>query len=349
MYNYETMSLYIDLKYTNQIAHRFEKFSRKNDYLFNVRCPICGDSKKNLSKMRGFIFRKENDMFYKCHNCGQGLSLGNLIKYIDPNLYKEYILERFKNGEGGKSNFKKPSFNIPSPRFGKVEKEKIFEHAEWLSKLPSGHFCLVYCTNRGFLSRIADRLLFTSNYRQFIDALVPNHEKKLIDDARLIIPFYDEYNNLIAVSGRALETSDKTLRYITIRTTDSTDKLIYGMDTVDTSKTVYVVEGPIDSFFINNAVAAGDANLTAVADKLGIDNTVLIYDNEPRNKEIVNMVERAVKNNYRVVIWPNNVEGKDINEMILDGMTESEIKEIIDTNTISGLRSLTEFTYWKKL
>ena len=108
MYNYETMSLYIDLKYTNQIAHRFEKFSRKNDYLFNVRCPICGDSKKNLSKMRGFIFRKENDMFYKCHNCGQGLSLGNLIKYIDPNLYKEYILERFKNGEGGKSNFKSP-------------------------------------------------------------------------------------------------------------------------------------------------------------------------------------------------------------------------------------------------
>ena len=349
MYNYETMSLYIDLKYTNQIAHRFEKFSRKNDYLFNVRCPICGDSKKNLSKMRGFIFRKENDMFYKCHNCGQGLSLGNLIKYIDPNLYKEYILERFKNGEGGKSNFKKPSFNIPSPRFGKVEKEKIFEHAEWLSKLPSGHFCLVYCTNRGFLSRIADRLLFTSNYRQFIDALVPNHEKKLIDDARLIIPFYDEYNNLIAVSGRALETSDKTLRYITIRTTDSTDKLIYGMDTVDTSKTVYVVEGPIDSFFIDNAVAAGDANLTAVADKLGIDNTVLIYDNEPRNKEIVNMVERAVKNNYRVVIWPNNVEGKDINEMILNGMTESEIKEIIDNNTFSGLRALTEFTYWKKL
>jgi len=96
-------------------------------------------------------------------------------------------------------------------------------------------------------------------------------------------------------------------------------------------------------------VAAGDANLTAVADKLGIVNTVLIYDNEPRNKEIVNMVERAVKNNYRVVIWPNNVEGKDINEMIMDGMTESEIKEIIDTNTFSGLRALTEFTYWKKL
>lgn len=199
------------------------------------------------------------------------------------------------------------------------------------------------------MSRIADKLLFTSNYRQFIDALVPNHEKKLIDDARLVIPFYDEYNNLIAVSGRALETSDKTLRYITVRTTDSTDKLIYGMDTVDKTKPIYVVEGPIDSFFIDNAVAAGDANLTAVADKLGIVNTVLIYDNEPRNKEIVNMVERAVKNNYRVVIWPNNVEGKDINEMIMDGMTESEIKEIIDTNTFSGLRALTEFTYWKKL
>jgi len=52
-------------------------------------------------------------------------------------------------------------------------------------------------------------LLFTQHYADFVTALVPNHGKQLLNDARLVIPFYDEYNDLIAVSGRALETSDK--------------------------------------------------------------------------------------------------------------------------------------------
>jgi hypothetical protein len=69
-----SLMLYVDVKYINLISHNFEKFKKKNDYLWNVRCPFCGDSRKNLNKMRGFFFRKENNMIFKCHNCGHGAS-----------------------------------------------------------------------------------------------------------------------------------------------------------------------------------------------------------------------------------------------------------------------------------
>ena len=93
------MSSFIDVKYINLLSAKLPKFKRKSDYLFNFRCPHCGDSKKSSTKARGFVYRKKNDMFFKCHNCGMGQSLGNLIKFLDPIMYKEYALERFKDGK----------------------------------------------------------------------------------------------------------------------------------------------------------------------------------------------------------------------------------------------------------
>ena len=90
------MSSYIDIKFLNLLSTRLPKFKRKSDNLFNFRCPHCGDSQKSASKARGFVYRKKNDMFFKCHNCGMGQTLGNLIKFLDPNMHKEYIFERFK-------------------------------------------------------------------------------------------------------------------------------------------------------------------------------------------------------------------------------------------------------------
>ena len=343
------MSIHIDLKYTNLLSHRFERFARKDNYLFNVRCPLCGDSKKNKSKMRGYIYRKGNNLFYKCHNCNAGISLGNLIKFIDGNLHKEYVLERYKAGESGNSNFKDPSFDIPPPRFDKVEKSKLFEHAEWCDKLPSGHFCLEYLQKRKIPEQWYSKLLFTQHYKQFCDDLIPNHGKQLTDDARLIIPFYDEYDNLIAVSGRALETSDYKLRYVTLRTNDSKDKLIFGVDRVNIHEPVKIVEGPIDSLFLSNCIASGDANLSLTSKNISAGKKVLIFDNEPRNKEIVKMIEVAIKSDNYVVIWPNTINGKDINEMVMSGLSVGEIENIISSNTFSGLEAQAKFIFWKKV
>ena len=343
------MSLSVEAKYIGLISHRLRNFKRKQDYLWNFSCPICGDSKKNLLKARGYVYKKGNNLFYSCKNCGIGTSLGKLLENVDGSLYKEYVLERYKSGESGFSNFKEPTFNVPSPRFDKLDKPKIFEHAEFCSNLSSEHFCLAYLKNRQIPKEFYSQLLFTSHYKKFIDALVPNHGKKLIDDARVIIPFYDVYNNLIAVSGRALETSDKTLRYITIRTTDSEEKLVFGMDRVSVHEPVRVVEGPLDSLFIKNCVASADANLAIVAENISAGKKVLIFDNEPRNKEIVKLMQESIKSNHNIVIWPNTIQAKDVNEMIMSGVSVGEIESIISSNTFNGLQAQTKFVFWKKV
>ena len=343
------MSIIIDSKFVRLLSSRLRNFKQKKDYLWNFSCPFCGDSKKNLSKARGYVFAKGNNLFYGCHNCGVGTNVANLVKQVDPSLHQEYTLERYKEGKSNTSNFKATTLNIPPPRFDKLAKQKIFEHSEWCDKLPSRHFCLTYLQKRHIPQEYHSKLLFTFKYKQFIDALIPNHGKELIDDARLIIPFYDVYNDLIAVSGRALENSDKTLRYITIRTVDSDSKLVYGMDMVDLNQTVKIVEGPIDSLFLSNCLASGDANLNLTAKNISADDKVLIFDNQPRNKEIVKLMHDAIKSNSSVVIWPDNIQAKDINEMVMSGISSDEIEKIISSNTFTGLRAQMRFVSWKKV
>jgi hypothetical protein len=342
------MSLLIDQKYTQLISPRFEKFQRKSDYLYACRCPLCGDSKKNKSKMRGYIYRKGNDLFFKCHNCGAGTSLGNLIKQLDAGLYKEYVMERYKAGESGNNSFKQVT-TIAPPRFDKLDTDITYQNAERCDKLPDNHFCIQYLKNRGIPQDYYKLLYYTDNYKQFVYEVYPQVDKEITADKRLVIPFYDQYNSLIALSGRALEVSDYKLRYVTLRTNESEDKLIYGMDRVNTNETIRIVEGPIDSLFLQNCVAAGDANLSLVAKSISSGKKVLIFDNEPRNKDIVRMMQDAIKLGHDVVIWPNTIAQKDINEMIMAGQTKDEIESIISSNTFSGLQAQTKFVFWKKV
>jgi len=319
-----------------------------------MSCPFCGDSQTNKLKARGYIFAKENNLIFKCHNCGVGTNVGNFIKHVDPSLHGEYVLEKYKSGTGTANTYHRKSGNTPRivtspPKFGHIKKRSIFEHGSWLNDLSSGHFCLNYVENRLIPKEHYDKLLFTSNYKAFCDALISNHDKNLIEDARLVIPFFNYQNELVAVSGRALETSDRTLRYVTLRTNDSDNKLIYGMDRVDLNERVYLVEGPIDSLFLKNCVASGDANLSLTAKNIQAKKITLVFDNEKRNKEVCKLIENAIKSNHDVVIWPDNIEGKDINEMILNGFSSSEIQEIIDSNTFFGLEAIAKFTFWKKL
>ena len=349
------MALYIDTKYVRLTSSRLRNFKQKGDNLWNFSCPYCGDSKTNKIKARGYMFAKGNDLFYRCHNCGVGTNVANFLKHIDPSLHGEYVLEKYKSGTTGTANtyHRKSEFSprivTNPPKFGHIQKRSIFEHGEWLSNLPRGHFCLTYAENRLIPEEHYDKLLFTSNYKAFCDALIPNHDKNLVEDARLVIPYFNYQNELIAVSGRALETSDRTLRYVTLRTNDSDNKLVFGMDRVNLKERVYLVEGPLDSLFLKNCVASGDANLALTVKNIQAEKITLVFDNEPRNKEVCKLIENAIKSNHNVVIWPDNIEGKDINEMVLNGFSTGEIQEIIDSNTFYGLEAIAKFTFWKKL
>ena len=74
-----------------------------------------------------------------------------------------------------------------------------------------------------------------------------------------------------------------------------------------------------------------------------------MFDNEPRNREIVKNIEKAIEEDYSVVIWPSEIEEKDINDMIISGLTNVEVSDIIHRNTFSGLQAKTKLSHWKKI
>lgn len=305
--------------------------------------------------MRGYFYRAKQRLAYKCHNCNASMWLGAVIKHVAPLLYKEYSIEVLKELRPGAIRLARlltqPGFfDAPSTqvRFDKLERV-IYQHAERISDLPEGHYCREYVKGRQIPNEMWSKLYYTEKYKDFLDELIPDHEKKIQNDARLVIPYYDAYDAIIAVTGRALFSDRDTIRYVTVRTNKDTNKLVYGLDRVDQSKRVYVVEGPLDSLFLDNAVASGDSNLIMAAKELSAADVVLVFDNERRQVENRKQMEKAIKLGYSVVVWPEWIKEKDINAMILAGRTKSQVQSIIHNHVSSGLTALTHLAFWNKI
>lgn len=337
------MSVFIDRSFLLQVSPKLQRFTRKKDDLYNFRCPLCGDSQKNKTKTRGYIYRKKNDYFYMCHNCGVSTTFYNFLKQVDPNLIQEYALERYKNGETGNNNYPKPEFEefkTQAPVFKKALELPTIE------SLPEAHFAKNYVQQRRIPETFFSQLYYAEDFATFIQTLGIEKEGLYKNDKRLVIPFYDKEKNLVAVQGRSL--GESKLRYITLKLHDD-NKKVFGLDRINEDELIYVVEGPIDSMFLENSVATADSNLESITDVLDKSKVVLVFDNEPRNKEIVNKVEHAIENHFNVVIWPEMIEEKDINDMILGGFSLDEIQDIISKNTFLNLRAKIEFVNWKKI
>jgi hypothetical protein len=154
----------------------------------------------------------------------------------------------------------------------------------------------------------------------------------------------DKDGVVFGFQGRAFDKG--SLRYITIMLDEDRAKL-FGLDQVDFMKKYYVVEGPIDSLFLTNAVAmaGADGNTTGLEN---LNNAVFVFDNEPRNKEIISRMEKMLDRGYNVCIWPSKLEQKDINDMILAGMTCADVELMIDQNSYKGLSGRLALAEWRK-
>jgi transcription elongation factor Elf1 len=340
------MSIFIDRKYLKLISPKLNRFSQKKEDLFNFRCPFCGDSQKNKFKARGYVYRKKNDYYYKCQNCGVGHKMYNFINLVDSNLVKEYAMERYANGETGNQNYPKPKvaeLKFEKPIFRKKQQFNLPK----INELPIDHYAYQYCIGRKIPEDTYNTLYYAHDFKIFIDEILPDHGKDLkSDDPRLIIPFYDEDGTLLAVQGRSLR--DSKIRYITIKLAEDSIK-IFGLDKVNKKEKVYVTEGPIDSLFLQNAVATADANLLNAVNFIPKEKLVLVFDNEPRNKDICRIMDKAIEEHFQICIWPEMIQEKDVNEMVLGGFTSEEISDIIDKNTFVNLRAKMEFIGWKKV
>jgi hypothetical protein len=320
----------IDDYYINLLSSRLEKFKKIKPGLYNCRCNICGDSQKNKTKARGYFYEKKNNTNYKCHNCGINVSFNNYLKQVDPTLHEEFILEKYKRGLTGK-NFvtTAPKFENPKPVFrAKLNLPKASEEEITRSYLESRNID-------------ATKFYYAKEFKKWVNTLKPTFNKRALfyEEERLIIPLYYQ-KQLIGFQGRTLGKS--TIKYITIMLDENAPK-VYNYDSIDNTQPVYILEGPFDSYFIANSIAMCGADVDLA--KLNIKQPIYIYDNEPRNKEIVDRMERTIAQNLPLVIWPKNVKQKDVNLMVLSGL---DVNQIIKENIYTGLLANLNFNEWKK-
>ena len=237
------MSSYIDLKFINDVSSRLEQFKKKTDYLFNFRCPHCGDSKKSKTKARAYLYRVKNDMFFKCHNCGQGQNFANFLKFVDPTMYSQYILEIYKGSAPA----------TPTPKFDfqpvKFKDQTILDDLKSISDLSEDHPARLYCIKRKIPEKYFDILYLCNKFMTLVNKVKPNTYKVIKDHPRLIIPFFDTTGKLFAFQGRAFGKEQP--KYLTVKLDEKKQK-IYGLERVNFATEVKIVEGPIDSLFINN-------------------------------------------------------------------------------------------------
>ena len=329
------MSEFVDVHYVNLLSGRLDKFARKKNDLYNFRCPYCGDSQKHKNKARGYFFRIKSDMVFKCHNCGVGRTLPNFLKDNAPDLHDEYIMERYKNGTTGKGSY------VPKPKFEKPKFEKKGELVS-CSELNNEHRAVAYLLGRQIPNNNFSDLFYTDKFCTWVNKQKPTFKDVKKDHPRIIIPFIDTNGEWFGFQGRSLDFAD-SLRYITIMLDENKSK-VFGLNRVDLNKTIYITEGPFDSFYIDNAIAMAGADVDW--DVISGKDAVFVYDNEQRNKEIVTRMKKVIDKGYEIVIWPENLQEKDLNDMFIAG---HDVQSLVEFNTYSGLQAQIKLSEWKKV
>ena len=320
----------VDSKYIGLVSSRLTKFKRVKANLYNFRCPICGDSQKHKNKARGYLYPIKVNTNFKCHNCGASMSFNNFLKEIDPALQKQYALEKFKEGHSGGRNFvvEEPEFTFTKPEFSpKLNLPKC-------SEVEQGR---IYLENRKL---DPSKFYYAEKYVEFVNSHKKTFDSNVKEHPRIIIPLYYD-KELIGVQGRSLLPN--SVKYITTIFYDDAPK-IYGLDSIRRGAPVFVTEGPFDSTFLLNSIAMCGAD--GDVRKWGVSTPTWVYDNEPRNKEITTRISNTIDRGDPVVIFPNHVKEKDINDMVLAG---HDVQSLVESNTYQGLKAKVKLTEWKKV
>jgi len=346
---------YIDNKYIGLVGVRLEKFQKKGKSLWNFRCPICGDSKRDKTKARGYIFETpEHKVMMKCHNCSASMGLVKFIETVDPNLKKEYVVERFGSAYKRVPTNKHPTvedfFKSAKAKFKQADQKSAFLNGVTsIKQLAPDHPARLYIKQRKIPKDQWKRLYWVDKFKEWTNTIVKNKFSDIKkDEGRLIIPFFSLDGRLTYYQGRSLQP-DAKIRYITIKVDEKAPK-VFGVDQVSMTDKVYVFEGPIDSLFIPNSVALAGADMPEKCSlELHKENVVVVMDNENRNKEIIKRIESAIDRGFNVCVWDTKIGPKDVNDMVLSGLNVEQIKRSIDEHTYRGLQAKVALNKWKRI
>lgn len=350
---------WLQRKYILLQSNALEMFKERGG-AFNFRCPYCGDSKKSKTKARGYFLKRDGKYHYHCHNCQINRSVDNFLKDQNPLLFREYKFEVMREKQEVLDVLNPDKLpdapSLPSAvddcadvtsKYQPTLGAKPLKELKAVSKLSHTHPAHRYVRARGIPPNLHYKIFYVENGYQWAKKWLP--EKFTLDwkgkDPRIVLPLVGKDKKCYGAIGRAIGTSEQ--RYLKLNWADESG-FIYGLDTVDVSRTVYVMEGQFDSMFIPNSVAVGSMAFDLVKQHLPTEDVVIVLDNEPRSKTTVEQYKKAVDYGYKICVWPSHIQHKDINDMILSGIPAHDLKVIIDTNTHQGLSAKLAISAWRK-
>lgn len=341
--------LWIEEKYVALVSSQLQQFAKKDARLWNFRCPYCGDSHKSKVKARGYIFDSGKDhLLYKCHNCNISTTFSKLLQFVDESLYKEMVMEDFAESSGST----KASLwqREPEPEVHKNDEWKTFQSLTVpILSLPRNHPAVQYLDSRQIPRRRYESIYYIEDTAKLAQIMPEKYEERLAyeHDSRIVFPILTRRNELVGVVARAIyEYAEK--RYINLKF--YADKnLTWNLESVDLSKTIYVFEGIMDSLFFENSVAVNTSDFMKIDGVLPKHKVVMIFDNQPRNRELLKQIVKASEHGYSVALWHMDESLKDVNDMIKAGYTPEELLDHIETNKASGLALKLKIEEWRKV
>lgn len=321
---------YVDEQFAEIAMQRQPRFKRFSGSTFklNCRCKICGDSAKDEFMARFYARAVDDTVMVKCFNCDYSNSIAGYIKNEEPDLYRDYLLEK-----------RKSNFEIPVSKKEEPEPEKkvidFIPYSVRLDTVDKGSKLIQYIQKRKIPNNVYDKIYFTKEWQKLVNHINKDTYKYPKDEMRLVIPIFNSEGEIESLQGRALQ-KDAKAKYMTIKAYEDATK-IYGLERVDKDKPVIILEGPLDSLFLPNAIAitGGSMDINSVPFK---GNRIWAMDNEPRHPDTKNRVLKLLEASESVVCWDNiGYEGKDINELIINGADKDYVLNYIFDNSVSGL------------
>lgn len=338
--------MWLDSKYASLVGSQLDRFKKLRDNTWSFRCPICGDSRKDKTKTRGYLYPGKTSLRYKCHNCGAGMSFYDFLKDQDPQLFKEYKMEGFKERNAGRKTRKTAQHQKRKPALPKKRNPMDRFGMPTVSSLPEDHPACVYLRERKVPVRAWEHVYYVDEIGEVAHKL-PGYEDTRFDQSpRIMFPFINRDGVVTHIQGRAIVPVDKSKRYVTLEIEN--EPKIFGMSRLRPgSSNILVVEGPIDSLFLPNCVAMGGADLSDC--DLDPSSTIFVFDNEPRNREIIGRIEKVIARGYGVCIWGEEVVDKDINDMILSGQSARDLHAYILSHAYRGMKAKLQLTRYKNV
>lgn len=328
----------IEERLVSSLSHYLTQFKQKSKQLWTFRCPVCGDSKKSKIKTRGYIYNHKSRYWYKCFNCDLSLPLERFCKEYYPEVYCRHIVDSFIQQDSTKDNFEEELKQTVLPI--QITKE--------VGMLPaSTNFeALQFLKSRKIPEEFYSEILFIEDVNSLLNLYTPLGYKPLAyKSSRLVIPILTESSNLVGYVTRSIKKDDP-IRYYNIKVTN--ELFVWGQQRIDVNKPVYVVEGVFDAMFIPNAVATLSATkfpyTVSWCKGKGAKTVIIVLDNEPRNKQIRELLSRFIKEGEQVVLLTGYP--KDINDIVLQ-FPQIDIIKLLQERTTSRLSAQLDFLHWQ--